>query len=430
MKPRILLFVFAALLIAINGKAQDFWELIPFPDSLGISDVTFNSLGDIYLTTCTDDDSIDEGVLRSSDQGQTWEVLYNNSYFQVGPIAVNDSGHIYIGTHGHYGFRVSYDNGNTWSLIQHPALDALTTIKGISTDTVLVGAGNKSGGVLLMRTPDRGITWDTLFWNINHTSETISDIAIAPDGTIYIGLMCFMEDMGGVYKSTDNGITWEYVGFLNHQVRNVEVNAEGDLYVGVFGSFTDFYGGIYVIRNGSATIDTCLYGPSINGLVVNSAGYLYASIAWTTGIFISKDGGETFEKESSGLPIGPMGRLYIDKDEYIYAKTDVLSSLLYRTVEPTYTSIDNKKEIPDKIAINLFPNPVTDQLTGRLFGRGNCDGKYRLSIINISSQAVMETEISVVSGMFTIPVTAFPAGLYVVRLTDNTETFQARFVKR
>ncbi len=429
MKHKILFFVFAGLLIAFNGKAQDFWKVVPFPDSLGIADIAFNSQGDIYVATGTNDDSIDDGVLRSSDQGQTWDVLFNNSYFQVGPIAVNDSGHIYIGTHGQYGFWVSYDNGDSWSLIQHPALDALTTIKCISTDTVLVGAGNKSGGVLLMRTPDRGITWDTLFWNINHTSETISDIAIAPDGTIYIGLMCFMEDMGGVYKSTDNGITWEYVGFHNNQVLNIELNAEGDLYVGVFGSFTDLNGGLYVIRNGSATIDTCLYGPSINGLVVNTAGHIYVSIAWTTGIFISKDGGETFEIESSGLPIGPMGRLYIDHDEYVYAKTDFPSSLLYRTVDPTYTAIDKNKKIFKTSSINLYPNPVTDRLTGKLTRQRDCDGKYRLSILSMSSQMVMEDEISVVSGMFTIPVTSLPAGVYVLKLIDNTEMFQARFVK-
>ncbi|HNX43955.1 MAG TPA: sialidase family protein, partial [Bacteroidales bacterium] len=379
MKHKILLFLFAGLLVSFNTQAQDFWKLIPFPDSLGISAVTFNSQGDIYVTTGTDDDSIDDGVLRSSDQGQTWEVLYNNSYFAVGPIAVNDSGHIYIGvTHRQYGLRASYDNGNSWSIIQHPALGELTKIICVSTDTILVGAA-KSGGVLLMLTPDRCITWDTLFSTSNHTSETISDIAIAPDGTIYIGLMCFMEDMGGVYKSTDNGITWEYVGFHNNQVSNIELNAEGDLYVGVFGSFTDLNGGLYVIRNGSATIDTCLYGPSINGLVVNTAGHIYASIAWTTGIFISKDDGETFEIESSGLPIGPMGRLYVDQDEYVYAKTDFSSSLLYRTVEPTITDVKNKTELSSPNLLVLYPNPATDRLTGRLTRKGNCDGRYRLS---------------------------------------------------
>jgi hypothetical protein len=118
-----------------------------------------------------------------------------------------------------------------------------------------------------------------------------------------------------------------------------------------------------------------------------------------------------------GLCLSPHG--------YLYA----YDTKLYRSADHIYTSIDDNKGISKTSSINLYPNPVTGILTGKLARQGNCEGRYWLSVLNMSGQVVMQEEISVVSGIYTIPVTSLPAGLYVVRLTDNTEIFQTRFVK-
>jgi hypothetical protein len=63
----ILLFLFPRL------YAQDFWELMPFPDSLTITCLAVNQQGDIFVGTNTL--TAYDGVFRSQDAGQTWELV-------------------------------------------------------------------------------------------------------------------------------------------------------------------------------------------------------------------------------------------------------------------------------------------------------------------------------------------------------------------
>jgi hypothetical protein len=144
------------------------------------------------------------------------------------------------------------------------------------------------------------------------------------------------------------------------------------------------------------------------------------------GVFRSEDNGLTWEYIISGMGQYPsVEGMFLSPDGYLYA----YDTKLYRSADPIYTSVDDDKTVAKTSSINLYPNPVTDQLSGKLTGKGNCNERYRLSILSMSSQVVMEDEISVVSGMFTIPVTFLPAGVYVLKLTGNTEMFQARFIK-
>jgi len=425
MKKQILIIFVSLFLLTPYLLAQDFWEQLPFPDTLDISCVAVNNAGVIFVTTNTN--AATDAVFRSTDIGQTWEVLFTNGNFGVGQVAINDSSHIYLSKDGVGQFLASYDNGDTWIQKPYPLIVGASRIYCESVDTLLV-ASQKDDGVILLRTPDRGTTWDTIFETYHHESESISDIAIAPDGTIYISLMCFIANQGGVYKSTDNGSTWQYVGLTNNQVKDVEINAAGDLYIGVFSGFVGS-GGIYVLRQNSSTIDTCLYGPYVNGLVVNPAGHIYAGIGWPDGVIVSKDNGITFEFENSGLPNFPMGQLESDYQHYIYAQVDMPSPILFRSVEPTYVSINKHLYLVNKNLLHFYPNPAHDNVTVEVGGRAISDGHYKLFLFQPDSRNVNCKEVTVLDNRFQLHFEQLARGTYLVRLQVNADVYFGTIIK-
>ena len=418
MKHKILLLLFAVLLVTLNSEAQDFWEELPFPD-INIGCVAINTQGEIFVGTL-DANSDSNGVYRSSDIGQSWKKILSLGTFGVISLEINDGGTIYAGTNAIDAVFKSSDNGETWSALPNLAPLNVMCINTQGNDTVWISQFADQGA-LLLQTTNNGETWDTVFATYNHVSESVRDIEIAPDDGIYIGLVGYFAGQGGIYKSADQGATWQYVGLQDYQVKNIEINQAGDIFIGA----RDM--GTYAIYHDKPDEIKFLNGSSSEGMVINSAGYIYVNSDWPSGTLCSYNNGESFSWVSTGSLNGPSGLLVKDQQDYLYSIYSSSLPYIYRTKEPTYTGLIN--HITFQADMSLYPNPVTNQLTGKLMLQSNCEGRYRLSIVSMSGQVVMEEEIPVVSGIFIIPVTSLPAGVYVVNLSNNTEIYQARFVK-
>jgi len=425
MKKTILLILFLAQ-FCNRIEAQDFWKTLPFPDSIDVACLAVNSQGDIFVGSAQQ--YVTNGIFRSTDSGQTWTMVLNTANFQIYSIAINEFGHIYASIGGFDLFRASYDNGNSWNNINLPINGGISKIYCINQDTLMLGSGLNDGAILL-RSPDRGITWDTLFMTENHTSEFVSDIAISGNGDIYISLMCYFPDMGGVYKSTDNGNSWEFVGLLSHQVMDVEINSFGDVFIGVFCDFDIGGGGIYALYHDSLEIHECLFGPFINGLVVNSANDIYAGSGMPDGIIQSLDIGLTFEFQNSGLPPGPKGKLFKDSKDYIYALPDAPSNRIYRTVEPTFTSIYDIFRKNSNAQIEICPNPVHEILQGFLPLAKISNDEHFITLIEPSGKILIHKLIDLKENSFQINVNFLKPGLYFLIIDDGYSSYYAKIVK-
>ncbi|MBE0663462.1 MAG: T9SS type A sorting domain-containing protein [Bacteroidales bacterium] len=240
-------------------------------------------------------------------------------------------------------------------------------------------------------------------------------------------MMCFYPEIGGVYKSTDNGLTWDYVGLQNHQVQAVEVNAEGDLFIGVYGNFIGGGGGIYAIYHDNPQIIECLYGPDVNGLAVNSAGDIYAGIGWPDGIIVSTDNGNTFEFNNSGLPQGPVGKLYCDHQDYIFALSPVSVNWMCKSIEPT-VGIKEISVFANIHNIQIAPNPVQDIFQGR-FNGSLPDGSYAYTISGLSGNNIVEGSLMLSQNSFSIDISFLPPGFYILKLNCNGITYTSKIIK-
>lgn len=418
-----ILFILILLIPILSLKSQDFWEQLYFPDSTAIYCIAVNDQGNIFIGA--GNDGVSGGLYRSIDTAQSWELVLDLDEFSVPRIAINESGDLYVGRTGFYNFMVSQDNGNNWEVIELPSTANVTKILCIGIDTVFVSLG-ESYGALLLRTVDSGQTWVSVFTTIEHTSEYVSDIAVSNSGDIYISLMCYFANMGGVYKSEDWGDTWEYVGLINHQVWSLEFNSNDDLFIGVWSDFIYATGGLYVLYNGADEIEELLFGPTVADMVINSDDDIYFADV-PGGILRSLDNGQTFEYVNEGFS-GTTGRMSIDSQGFIYLASIYSSNRLAKSIDPTITGIETEPVTRYSYNIKVFPNPAYERLTiifKEIINHNNTD----IIIFNTLGIEVKQVPVSQNVKETFVDTSNLEAGLYfVVMNIEGNEVATGKFL--
>ena len=149
---------------------------------------------------------------KSSDAGATWtNVIFEEGHTHgVWSIAISQDGTTVLAGTTHGLFK-SEDNGETWSLVEIPGIDANSTnIRAValrpgSPGTFFVAV---NGGLFI--TEDGGSSWTDLTGRLN--GESVTNVVSGPDES---GLL-FAKTDSGLYKSADWGQHWNKVEELNN----------------------------------------------------------------------------------------------------------------------------------------------------------------------------------------------------------------------
>jgi photosystem II stability/assembly factor-like uncharacterized protein len=225
--------------------------------------------------------------------------------------------------------------GLTYRLVGHSRGGRVTTVTGVPSQPRTFYMGVASGG--LFRTTDGGLNWEPIT-DGKVTVPSMGSVAVADvdPNIIYLGtgsdgVRSNVSTGRGVYKTTDGGKTWSFLGLYNSgQIGAVRIHPTdpNTVWVAAYGDIfkPNVDRGIYKTTDGGRTWKKTLYMNDSTGamdveLQPGNPNVVYAWMnrierkPWSIisgsregGMFRSTDGGETWTKIAGGLPTGLVGK--------------------------------------------------------------------------------------------------------------------------
>ena len=235
-------------------------------------------------------------------------------------------------------------------------------IEAVADDPRVIFVGTASGGVF--RTRNNGTTWEPVF--DGQPALSIGDIAIAPSNhdVVWVGTGEANNRQSstwgdGVYRSLDGGTTWRKMGLAETQTIGrivIDPRDANTVFVAAVGHLfgANEQRGLYRSHNGGESWEKVL-GVDANtgvtdvaitpdGRTLIAATYLRRRRAWgfvgggpTGGLWRSVDGGDHWQRLTSGLPTGDIGRIGLDvarsDPNIVYAVIESAEGGVFRSLD-------------------------------------------------------------------------------------------------
>lgn len=298
-----------SLIIAIisnNLHAQELhWKHLGGPMGGAISDIAINSKGHIYAGTYSSLFYYYAGLYKSTDNGETWKKIQTLPFnIEVYALFVNKDDHIFVGTRGLPVVYRSTDDGETWEIKNSGITSAHCWSFGQNKDGNVLFAGEAQFG-RIYRSTNNGDNWQFV--------DNLSGISFAVDSlnNIYCGTF------NGLYKSTDNGLTFNPTGLMNVPVNAILIDSINGVIAGS-GYYTNGQGVFYSTDFGVTFNSIGLGGQIIYSLAYTDYGSLLAGSA-ANGVYETKDMGGSWQQHNNGLFRKDVFRLKINKNGDIIA---------------------------------------------------------------------------------------------------------------
>jgi len=347
------------------------------------SDLAFND-SNIYITT--------SGIYKSTNGGKNFKYLGLRDA-GLTSIAINSKKDIFVGDagYGEKGIIRSTDGGKTWESI-NPGLTAVNNILINSKDYTFIP---------FYRSTDNGETWtETPVWGNRY--------GINDEGHIF----AFFD--GYIYRSTDDGINWDSVGYTK-VTDGTEYNY-GNI---VFNKKTKVAGyyDLITIDNGRTWFKDTIKKRRIDNTFYCA---LDSQFCWvssnSSGIWRSCDDGATWYKlDTTGLKHKDFGHIGVSPDGHIY----VFGSTggLYRSRE-RFAGTPGEDFLNRRVFIDASPNPFSQTTTVSFYN-------YFENVVSIALYNTLGDKVkTVVDNEFYMPgfrevevsTDGLPSGIYFCRL--------------
>lgn len=325
---------------------------------------------------------------------------------------------IVYGSTQYLGMRRSDNHGQSFPSIQPPG--AASETRSFNGPYELAPSAHNTiyaGGQRLYVSQNGGSNWVQASAQMVDNGNPLLTIAVSPTDpdVLYVSTIPAVSPPSHIFKSTNGGINWTIVNGLPDRIcMDIVFHPldEQTVYT-IFSGFNTHH--VYKSSDGGVTWAAKDEGlPDIphNTLVIDPLFPEELYVGNDLGVYFSPDGGDTWEAYSDGLPdavlamhlsISPVNR----KLRLASHGNGVYEGDL---VEGTFVGIP---EIGSGIKVNVFPNPVSEELSINIISQIPATAEIELLDVNGRIVAAQHSK-PVIAGqtVLTFDMTVLPAGTY------------------
>lgn len=262
------------------------------------------------------------GLYRSEDDGITWTQELDEVILSIDG---NDNNELYAGTSNN-GVLLSSDNGDTWVPIHNNQI-SLKVIELLIHDDRFLFTSNYNG---LYRTSDNGLNWEEK--NTGIVSSRINRLDVTEAGHIFAVSTDYSSLDDNIFRSTDQGLSWEKISntLPNMWVQSMTLGNNGLVMI----TGHDYNSGkLFRSLDNGETWSELLNGFTVFhtvGVVQNSSGDLFVATDGD-GVLKSSDNGETWSNVSFGLNCTDLSSIIIDLEGNLLVGTSCYESGIYKS---------------------------------------------------------------------------------------------------
>ncbi len=306
------------------------------------------------------------GLNVSSDGGTNWSLLSKGIKKTLTYSLNHDANTIYCTNYNGNGNYISNDGGSTWN----PTFYANQNVSFIKKfDNRLIASLEMNR---MYKSSDNGATWEVLLQSSNNFSNNVYNI-------IKIGTALFAACDKGVYKSTDNGDTW---ASSNNGITldNGYAYIMDLAYTGTTIFAAAYSAGVYIsANNGSSWTQVNVDNKKVlKILYVNNKVF---AVTENAGIYVSSDNGLSWTQKNNGLNFNPL---------YGYAiKAGVNNYIYYGSGGGIYLSKDlgeNWIDINYNLSALFRPVRAIDIVGDYVYIGTNGNGVHKRPLADLTTQ--------------------------------------------
>jgi len=331
----------------------------------------------------------------SADSGSTWNTVTNGISGMVTMLATSNGNLFAVTANGVY---LSNNNGATWS-VQNNGLTSNFGGQSIFVDGDTLFTG---GYYEVFYSVNNGSTWTARNTGFPPNARVQS---FAKNGnTVFAGTNGY-----GLYKTTNNGLSWSLTGVGGQQVPFSEVKSVYAFDSKVYASFS---GALHVSSDNGATWATATNG--LNGAYVNfithRGGTLF--VGTYTGIFHSLDGGSTWVNLNANLTDPAISHIGFNSSKIFICAQNV--AIYVRDLQ----QVLSLEALPSNQELTVYPNPANTNLTVSL-----PENSSKIEGILFDNAGKVLQRLHLNSGENNLDIEDLDSGIYFVEINGQSTKF-------